>query len=129
MANATSITLHALTVDTGKSDIVADVLDTGTAAVTLAMTPAGDTHNILLEFTNTAVAANAMTVAILAGDNPPAFLASAGDLTLTIAQNEVHYVCIDSARFMQDDGTIAVKSTPAATQTQTLQIKAIKLPK
>ena len=129
MANATLVTLNALVVDTAKSNVAESILDTGTAAVTIPLTPAGDTHNILLKFENTALAADIMTVAILAGDYPPAFLASAGDLTLSIAQSGIHYVVLDSARFIQNDGTISIQSTPASTKAQTLKITAIKLPK
>ena len=48
MANATEVTLNSLAVDTAKSDCAESVLDTGTAAVTLPLTVAGDTHNVLL---------------------------------------------------------------------------------
>lgn len=129
MANATAITLNSLAVDTSTVAIVADVLDTGTAAVTLSLTPAGDTHNILLEFVNTAQAAKAMAVKILAGTTPPAFLRGLGDLSISVAQNKTAYVVIDSARFMKADGTIDVSFTPAAGEAQTMTIKAIKLPK
>lgn len=129
MANATAVTLNSLAVNTAKDDVAESVLDTGTAAVTIPLTPAGDTYNILLKLQNTAVAANTMTVEILAGDNPPAFQAGLGGLTIALAQNAVVYVVLESARFMQSDGTILIKSTPASTMTQTLKITAIKLPK
>lgn len=129
MANATAITLNELAVDTSTVAIVADVLDTGTAAVTLPLAPAGDTHNILLEFANTAQAADIMKVEVLAGDNPPAFLAGLGTLTINVAQNKTAYVVLDSARFMQSDGDIDITITPALNKTQTMTIKAFKLPK
>lgn len=129
MANATSVTLNVLTENVAKNDVAESVLDTGTAAVTIPLTPDGDTHNILLKFENNAAAADIMTVEILAGDNPPAFQAGLGDLRIALAQNEIDYAVIESARFMQSDGTISIKSTPAAGKTQTLKITAIKLPK
>mgnify|MGYP000943128686 FL=1 len=129
MANATSVTLNVLTENVAKDDVAESVLDTGTDAVTIPLTPDGDTHNILLKFENTAAAADIMTVEILAGDNPPAFQAGLGDLSIALAQNEIDYAVIESARFMQSDGTISIKSTPAASKTQTLKITAIKLPK
>jgi len=129
MANATAITLNKLTLDTAKSDCAESVLDTETTAVTLKFTPSGDTHNVLLKFQNTAGAADNMTVVINKGTNAPAFLRTLGDLTLTIAQNGIHYVVVDSARFMQTDGSISVTSTPASTKTQTLKITAWELPK
>lgn len=129
MANATKVTINALAVDTAKDDCVESVLDTGTTAVTLPLTPVGDTHNILLKFENTALAADKMTVDILAGAYPPAFLQSLGDLQIVLAQGKIAYVVLDSARFMQADGDIDIKSTPATGKTQTLKITAWQLPK
>lgn len=129
MANATAITVNSLTTETVLTQPTADVLDTGTIAVTLPVTPNGDTHRLLLEFTNTAQAADTMTVAILAGVEPPAFQSSLGDVTFTVAQSVVRYIVVDSAQHMQANGTISVKITPASTKTQTATIRAFKLPK
>lgn len=129
MANATKITLNSLAVDTAKDDCVESVLDTGTAAVTLPLTVTGDTHNVLLKFENNAQAADKMTVDILAGTTPPAFLGSLGDLSIELSQNDIAYVVLDSARFMQADGDIDIKSTPATGKNQTLKITAWELPK
>jgi hypothetical protein len=129
MANATAITLRSLTPNTVLTQPTADVLDTGTDAVTLAFSPDGDSHNVLLEVTNTAAAADTMTVAILAGDQPPAMDSTYGDVSFTVAQNAVKYIVVDSSRCMQSDGTIQVKVTPAGTKTQTATIRAYKLPK
>lgn len=129
MANATAITIRSLTPNAVLTQPTADVLDTGTSAVTLPVIPVGDSHNILLEITNTAIAADTMTVDILAGDQPPALEASLGDVQFTVAQSAVRYIVLDSSRFMQSDGTILVKVTPAATKTQTASIRAYKLPK
>ncbi len=129
MANATAITLRSLTEDTPLAQPTADVLDTGTAAVTLSLTPGGDTHNILLEFINTAEADDDMTVTVLAGDNPPAFRNTLGNLEFTVEQNDVYYLVVESARFMQSDGKIDIKFTPASTKTQTMTVRAYKLPK
>ena len=129
MANASKITLNSLAVDTAKDDCVESVLDTGTAAVTLPLTPVGDTHNILLKFENNASAADKMTVDILAGTTPPAFLGSLGNLSIELSKNDIAYVVLDSARFMHADGKIKIKSTPATGKTQTLKITAWELPK
>lgn len=129
MANATAVTVRSLTSETVLTQPTADVLDTGTAAVTIPVTPNGDTHRLLLEFTNTAAAADTMTVTILAGDTPPALQNSLGDVSFTIAQNAVRYIVVDSAQHMQSDGTISITVTPASTKTQTASIRAYKLPK
>ncbi len=129
MANATTITLNSLAAGTVLAQPTADVLDTGTAAVTIDLTPDADTHRIVLEFINTAVAADTMTVSIAAGDMPPAMANSLGALSFTVAQDAVKYIVLDSGRHMQSDGTIEVTVTPAATKTQTATIRAYKLPK
>lgn len=129
MANATAITVRELTAETALAQPTADVLDTGTDAVTIPVTPDGDTHRLLLEFTNTAQAADTMTVKILAGDLPPALSNGLGDVSFTVAQNKVYYIVVDSARHMQSDGTISVSVTPANTKSQTATIRAYKLPK
>ena len=129
MANATAITVNALTANTVLTQPTANILDTGTAAVTIGFTPDGDSHNVLLEVTNTALAADLMTVDILAGVRPPAVEASLGNVTFTVAQNAVRYIVVDSSRCMQADGKINVMFTPASTKAQTMTIRAYKLPK
>lgn len=128
MANATKINLTDVVENTALNQPTGDVLDTGTAAVTLELDPQGDTHNILLECTNTSVADD-MTVAVLAGDNPPAFRAGLGDLSMVVSPGTPKYLVLESARFMQDNGKIQIKATPASTKTQTLTYRAYRLPK
>lgn len=129
MANATAITVTPLVENTALAQPTADVLDTGTDPVTLSFTPDGDCHNILLEFINTAEAADAMAVKVLAGDNPPAFRSGLGDLSISVAQNAVRYLVLESARFMQSDGKINIVFTPANGKTQTMTVRCYKLPK
>lgn len=129
MPNATAITINELTAGTVLTRPTGDVLDTGTDAVTIPVTPDGDTHRLLLEFTNTAGAADTMTVKILAGDLPPAMSSVLGDISFTVAQNAIRYIVVDSARHMQSDGTISITVTPASGKTQTATIRAYKLPK
>lgn len=129
MANATAITVNAMVAGTALTKPTADVLDTGTTAVTLPVTPNGDSHRLLLEFTNTAAAADTMTVSIDAGDLPPAQSQGLGAISFTVAQSAVKYIVVDSAQHMQSDGNINVTITPAASKTQTAEIRAYKLPK
>lgn len=129
MANATAITLRTLSPNTVLTQPTADVLDTGTDPVDLTFAPDGDLHNILLEFINTAAAADTMTVKVNAGAMPPAMENSYGDLSVTVAQNAVRYLVLDSSRFMQADGKIKITFTPANTKTQTMTVRAYKLPK
>lgn len=53
--------------------------------------------------------ASARVATILAGDNPPADAAGQGNLTKSMAQNEVWWVGpLTSARFLQNDGTVHI---------------------
>ncbi len=128
MANATAITVTALTANSQVAQPTADVLDTGTAAVTLGAAVGGVADRVILEVKNTA-AAN-LTVEVLAGDNPPSHRSGVGSLSKSaIAQNEVWYFGpFEAARFLQDDGKINVKFTPAS-GTIGVNIRCFKLPK
>ena len=114
MANATALTVRDLVANSQIQQPTADVLDTGTAAVTLFGDVDAQTDRLVLQVTNTA-AAN-LAVDILAGDYPPAHRAGIGNLTKSgIAQNEVWmFGPFEAARFAQNDGTIGVKFTPAS---------------
>lgn len=134
MANATAITLTAAVANGAVAQPTADVLDTGTAAVTLPLALAGvGCDRVILEVKNTA--ANALKVELLAGDNPPAQRAGMGDLTLVAAaaQNDVNiFGPFDSSRFLQNDATskgrLDLKFTPAS-GTIGVTIRAYRLPK
>lgn len=130
MANATAITVTSLTPDTaGVAQPTADVLDTGTAAVTLSADVGGQSELIMLEVKNTAGAANDLTVSVLAGDNPPAQRAGLGALDTVIAQNGTKIIGpLESARFIQDNGKLDVKFTPAA-GTIGAAIRCYKIPR
>lgn len=45
-------------------------------------------------------------VTILAGDRPPSQRADLGSYTFAIASTNVKFVCVETARFLQNDGTI-----------------------
>jgi len=115
MANATALTVTSLTANQiATAQPTADVLDTGTAAVTLAAAIGGAAGRCILEVKNTAVAN--LVVSILAGDNPPAQNAGHGALaTANIAQNAVLILGpFASDRVIQDDGSLSVTFTPAS---------------
>lgn len=130
MANTASITVTALTPDAaGVAQPTADVLDTGTAAVTLAAAVGGLSELVILEVKNAAGAANNLTVSVLAGDNPPAQRAGLGSLDTVIAQNAVKIIGpFESARFIQDDGKLNVTFTPAS-GTIGAEIRCYKIPR
>lgn len=54
-------------------------------------------------------AGDAATVTVKAGDNPPALSAGQGDLAVTCSDNATSWIGpFESARFMQDDGSMDV---------------------
>lgn len=134
MANAVAITVTAAVANGSVAQPTADVLDTGTAAVTLPLGLSGiGADRVLMEVTNTA--AQALKVEVLAGDNPPAIRSGLGAKTLVaaLAQNGV-VICgpFEGARFIQTDGAtkgrLDFKFTPAS-GTIGVTIRAYRLPK
>lgn len=130
MANTDKITVTALTPDSaGIAVPTADVLDTGTSAVTLAAAVGGQSELVLLEVTNNAASAVNLTVTVNAGDNPPAQRAGLGSLATVLAQNAVKLIGpLESARFIQDDGSLSVTFTPAS-GTLAASIRCYKIPR
>lgn len=134
MANATTVTVTDLAGNAGVAAPTADVLDTGTAAVTLPVALSGKgLGRLIVLITNTAAAA--LKVEILAGDNPPAQRAGLGAVTLVaaLAQNGVIAAGpFEGSRFMQTDGAtkgrLDLKFTPAS-GTIGVSIQAYRLPK
>jgi hypothetical protein len=128
MTNATSITVRELVSLTPTATPTADVLDTGTAAVTLYAALSGDFSRTILAIKNTDND-TAMTVEILAGDNPPAQRAALGSLSESVAFGVTKYFGpFESARFAQDDGSLGVKITPAS-GTIAAEITCLRLPR
>lgn len=92
------------TIDTG----------TGTAIVhanTHVITPAGRLEDGFLLVQNSFNGAKDVT--ILAGDNPPAHSAGQGNLVVSVADGDASYAAeiiggLESARFLQDNGTLRV---------------------
>jgi len=92
------------------------------AADTHVITPTKATSKLVIRFTNTFAGAKVFT--IQAGANPPADAAGQGALTQSLAQDEIWWVVIESARFVKANGTIVV--TVAASTTGA--IAAFQLP-
>ena len=110
----TAITLTSLALNT------ATLNTAGTAIVhanTHVITPTKRLDKVLLRITNTTASQKVAT--ILAGDNPPAGAAGQGNLDVTLAAGDLTatfaHVVLESARFLQNDGTIRI--TVAASMT------------
>lgn len=128
MTNAVAITVRELDPASPTATPTPDTLDTGTSAVTLYADLDGDMETTILAIKNTDDD-TAMTVEILAGDNPPAQRAALGNLSQSVAFGVTRYFGpFESARFAQDDGSLGVKITPAS-GTIAAQITCLRLPR
>lgn len=86
-----------------------------------------DCTRLMIEVTHTTGSAKVVTVK--AGDNPPADAAGVGDLATSFADGSgtpvVKSIMVESARFIQSDGTIEIDVAASTTGS----IKAFALPK
>lgn len=78
------------------------------AANTHVITPAGPLEELLIFVENTEGSTNDVTV--LAGDDPPASAEGQGNLVLTLAATSGRQLLppLESARFIQSDGTVRI---------------------
>lgn len=101
----TAVTVETLsrTGATSPAGTTADATNSHTVA--LAGTPL---EEIIFRFTNTNGTDRVAT--ILAGDNPPASSAGQGNLAITVpaTTGDMTVAGLESARFMQDDGTVLI---------------------
>lgn len=112
MANPTKLTVTSLALDGSVARPTEDVIDTNGTVPIAAADLAGRTGDLILEVVEQNVAT--LTVKVLAGDNPPSVRSSLGDLSVTIAKNAAKIIGpFESARFMQDDGTVQVSFSEA----------------
>ena len=75
----------------------------------------GETSNIVLIIDHTTVSDKVLTVK--AGVYPPGFRQSLGDLALTITASTKQYIVLESARFVQSDGSINIDFASGMTGT------------
>ena len=93
-------------------DDVTSIAGTGTAIVaanTHVITPTGPLEELVIIITNTEGSTNVVTV--LAGDNPPAGSAGLGNkafTTIAATTGQVILPPLESARFLQNDGTVRI---------------------
>jgi hypothetical protein len=112
--NVTTLALNASTANPTGTAVV--------AANTHVITPTKETSKLVVRLTNTFAGAKAFT--IVAGDSPPSDAAGQGNLVLTLAQNDVVFVVLESARFLKSNGDINITVAAATTGF----IEAIQLP-
>lgn len=97
----TAITLNTLTRNTQLEATTTNVDTTNNHVLT-----ADDAEKVLLVITNTT--GSDKTCTVVAGDSPPAVRKGIGDLTFTVTNTETRYLMIETARFLQSDGTINI---------------------
>ena len=128
MSNASSITVNDLSANSNIVDPTPDTLDTGTSAVTLYAAVGGRADDVIFRIKNTDDD-TAMTVEILAGDNPPAQRAGLGSISQSVAFGATRFFGpFEGSRVLQDDGSIGVKITPAS-GTIAAQITCFRVPR
>jgi hypothetical protein len=94
--------------------VLEGVMNAGTAATLTGLDPtnghniaaSGKMRKMLLFINNTGTTLHTYTVK--AGDNPPANRAGQGDLVVGMNGTTYSLVQLESARFMQDDGSINI---------------------
>jgi hypothetical protein len=126
MANPSSITVTNCATNSAINQPSTQAIDTDG---TVPIAAGGEMFLLILEIIN--AAAVALTVTIKAGDNPPA--ATAADLVLTFAATgnagaKQIVGPFESARFLQDDGSVNVAFL-AASSTPNATVRAYRLPK
>lgn len=99
----TAVTINYSTTGAASTKTVAD--PTNDHVVNLGNTPLED---IVLEFANTN--GSDRVASIVAGDNPPAAAAGLGNLDITVPATTgvMHVMNLESARFLQSDGTLSI---------------------
>ena len=112
MANPATLTINSLTLDSSIAKPAGDAIDT-TGNVPLAL--GGVSGRTILVIDNNS-STQALTVAIKAGDYPPAALQGQGDVSVTIAASSGAILGpFNSARFAkQGGGSFTVNFTPAS---------------
>ena len=127
----TAITCELLTVNVRGEDNpdgadgsgTANGLDVATAADGLEITPPSGLafdERLVLRF----VVTTAATFVVKGGDRYPAQRADLGDLSITMATNDVRMISIETSRFLQNDGKIIITATNT-----TDRLQAYMLPK
>lgn len=105
----TSLGLNANTANPAGTAIV--------AANNHVVTPDRATKRLAIRLTNTTGSSKVFTV--VAGDSPPANAAGQGDIEITLTDGsstpQITWVVVESARFIQSDGTVVVTVAAATT--------------
>lgn len=129
MANPAKLTVNALVANGSVGQPAGDTIDTDGVVPILAADHRGASGRLLIEVTN-GDAVNGLDVTIVHGDNPPAAREGIGDLVVAIPASGVTYIGpLESARFMQADGSLQVGFDSDGGANATATVRAALLPK
>lgn len=119
-----AITITSLGINAATANPAGLTIDSTVVTNDMVVNASGNTRGLLLQITNTSGADKVVTVK--AGDNPPAFRAGLGDLEITVPATSGNvWISLESARFVQDDGTINIDLATGHTGVA----RAFRLPK
>jgi hypothetical protein len=109
-----AITPVALVMNERSIDLLAGGTAITDAAANVFAIAAGGRHGdrLMLIFE---ADASGDTVTIAAGDRPPSHRAGLGTVTIVLAASDIRAVCVEAARFLQDDGSIRATCTDNGT--------------
>lgn len=116
----TPISLVLNTASADHADANATAIATGADGFSVAASNIGNASRLLFKFVETA--GGAETVTIDAGGQPPAMLQDLGNITVTLAANDVKYIALEAARVVSATGTITGTCTNNATTKMTVFI-------
>lgn len=125
----TTVTPLALAMDVASADLPdagATAVATGADGFSIAATAASEGYggNLLIKMVSVT---NAATFVFNAGTKPPAIRADLGTLSVVLSADDVKYVAIEQARYMQADGTYTGTVTGAGADTSLMA--AFRLPR
>lgn len=129
MANPDKLTVSALAGNAFIERPAGDTIDTDGVVPVAAADFNGASDRLIFEVTNLD-GTNGLIVTVASGDYPPAARASLGDLVVNVDASGVVIIGpLESARFMQDDGTLRIGFESDGGANASATVRTVLLPK
>jgi len=129
MANPTTLTVTALAAG-GTAEPSPDTIDTANTTTGIPIAVPANCNQLLVRIKQTNSASGTQTLAVKAGPNPPAFRGGMGNLTFTsVAKNAIKYLRLETARYMQADGTIRLLISAPSSDTLGWEVMVFNMAK